>query len=265
MTRATERPTRSSPPPTIRRCWSRWRACARSGGARARGSRDRSAARSGTRTGSAARGQPRCSATTAAAPLPRRCALASRASPTPASAASFRARSRRCARRDDGPPARPRDRAPRRVRLRTHSHAAAAAAHASRAHDPSLTAHGTTRETAVARTDSHRAPDPRVPHRPRPRRLPRAVHGGRDARVVPLRGVGALDAPAEDLAGFGVFHRERQLDDERGAPPGSAALGAHLAAVETDELAHDRQAEAEPAVTTRARAVRLPEALEDVR
>src|SRR5262249_12664219 len=62
------------------------------------------------------------------------------------------------------------------------------------------------------------------------------------------------------LARLRVLHRERELDDERRPEPASLALGAYGTAVQADQLAHDRQAETEPTVAARARAVRLPEA-----
>src|SRR5207247_2379650 len=43
------------------------------------------------------------------------------------------------------------------------------------------------------------------------------------------------------------------------------ALRAHGTTVQLDEMAHDREAEAEAAVATRARALRLAKAIEDVR
>src|SRR5215472_10233242 len=67
------------------------------------------------------------------------------------------------------------------------------------------------------------------------------------------------------LARLRVLHRERELDDERRPEPASLALGAYGTAVQADQLAHDRQAETEPTVAARARAVRLPEAVEHVR
>src|SRR6185369_11544588 len=54
-----------------------------------------------------------------------------------------------------------------------------------------------------------------------------------------------------------------QLDDERRASSRAGALGAHVAAVQLDEVAHDREAEPETAEAARRRAVVLPESLED--
>ena len=56
-----------------------------------------------------------------------------------------------------------------------------------------------------------------------------------------------------------------QRDGECRAAPLTFAPHAHGTAVQLDEMAHDREAEAEAAILTRARALRLAEAIEDVR
>src|SRR5262245_47417174 len=62
----------------------------------------------------------------------------------------------------------------------------------------------------------------------------------------------------------GGSYLDRQLDREHGALPG-VILRPHAPAVELDEVLHDGQAEAQPAVAARGAAVGLTEALEDVR
>src|SRR5205814_10397357 len=58
---------------------------------------------------------------------------------------------------------------------------------------------------------------------------------------------------------------QRQADGKFRARPFSGAVGAHRPAVKLDEVAHDREAEPEATLAASRRAVRLPEALEDVR
>ena len=57
----------------------------------------------------------------------------------------------------------------------------------------------------------------------------------------------------------------RQLDGEGRALLRARALRAHVAAVELDQVLDERQTHAEPAVRARGRAIRLTEALEQVR
>ncbi len=65
--------------------------------------------------------------------------------------------------------------------------------------------------------------------------------------------------------GLGAERRQREDDGERRARARSGALAAHRAAVQLDDVAHDREPDAEPAVRARGRRVVLAEALEDVR
>ena len=58
---------------------------------------------------------------------------------------------------------------------------------------------------------------------------------------------------------------ERQADDERRSLVLAAALRLDGAAVQLDELFHDRQAEPEPAVRARRRRIGLAKALEQIR
>src|SRR5439155_13066258 len=58
---------------------------------------------------------------------------------------------------------------------------------------------------------------------------------------------------------------ERQPHGERRAQVRPRALGLHVAAVQLDQMTNDREPESQTAVGTRARAVGLPEAIEDVR
>src|SRR5205823_11096976 len=58
---------------------------------------------------------------------------------------------------------------------------------------------------------------------------------------------------------------QRQAHDEGRAAPRSCALGMYRPAVQVDQVTHDCQAETQATVGARARAVRLPEAVEHVR
>src|SRR5258707_894048 len=59
--------------------------------------------------------------------------------------------------------------------------------------------------------------------------------------------------------------RPRERDRERRAATLALARDPHAAAVELDDVADDREAEAQSAVHARRRVVGLPEAFEDVR
>src|SRR5581483_1889858 len=89
-----------------------------------------------------------------------------------------------------------------------------------------------------------------------------AVEGARGrlrrARRRPQAAGGVLPAEARAAA-------RRQRDDERRAAPLALAGRVHGAAVQLDEVANGREAEAEPAVRARAGGFRLAKALEDVR
>ena len=57
----------------------------------------------------------------------------------------------------------------------------------------------------------------------------------------------------------------REVHRERRALTFTSTLGAHRPAVQLDEIAHQRQTETEPTMSSGARGIGLPEALEDVR
>src|SRR3954447_20786666 len=65
--------------------------------------------------------------------------------------------------------------------------------------------------------------------------------------------------------GQAVGAMRRQVDPERRAPALAVAVGSHGAAVQLDEVADDRQAEAETAVAPLRAGVRLTKPLEDMR
>src|SRR5438067_753978 len=78
---------------------------------------------------------------------------------------------------------------------------------------------------------------------------------------------GASREPAEPrgVARLDILRRHREPHREGGALALARTRGRHRAAVPLDQVAHDRQPEPQPPVRARARAVGLPEALEDVR
>src|SRR5262245_34103328 len=61
-----------------------------------------------------------------------------------------------------------------------------------------------------------------------------------------------------------VSDGNRQLDGKRGSVPLTGTLRSHLATVQLDEVAHQRQSEAEPRVRARAGGDRLMKALEEM-
>src|SRR5262249_36146735 len=73
-------------------------------------------------------------------------------------------------------------------------------------------------------------------------------------------GPGRVAAPEEPRGA----RRARQRDREAGPAVAARALGAHVPAVQLDDVPDDRESEPEAAVPPRARAVRLPEALEEL-